>query len=202
MQVSDIKQQVKRTDRYSLYVDGTYAFSLSESALLASGLHIGSDLTKVQLAEFKETAKRDKAYNQALSQIARRQRSEWEVREYLQRKDCAPELIQEIVDRLYAARFLDDEAFARAWVESRRLLKSTSQRRLSMELRQKRVSDEIIKRVLEHDETDERVVLRELVVRKRKQSRYQDNQKLLAYLMRQGFNYDDVKSVLEGASEY
>ncbi len=196
MQVTDIKQQIKRPDRYSLYVDAKYAFSLSESALLSSGLHIGVELSKEDLKTFKDTSRRDKAYNQALSQIARRQRSEWEVRDYLKRKEYDPELAQEIINRLYQNRFLDDEAFARAWVENRRLLKSTSQRRLTMELRQKRVSDDIIKRVLDDDETDERQVLRELVARKRKQTRYQDSQKLLAYLMRQGFGYDDVKSVM------
>jgi regulatory protein len=82
-------------------------------------------------------------------------------------------------------------------VESRRLLKATSKRKLAMELKQKRIAEDIITQVLAEDETDERHVLRDLIAKKRTQTRYQDEQKLLAYLMRQGFNYDDIKAALQ-----
>ncbi|RTK94970.1 hypothetical protein EKI60_00730 [Candidatus Saccharibacteria bacterium] len=196
MQVTDIKQQVKREGRYSIFVDGKFVFGLSENALMTSGLRIGLELTKDQLASYKDAAKTDKAYSQALGQVARRPRSEWEIRDYLKRKDYDPELIQEIIAKLYTGKWLDDLDFARRWVETRRLLKSTSKRRLQQELKAKRVSDDIISQVLEEDETDELAVLKDLVGRKRKQSRYQDDEKLLAYLIRQGYNYGDAKSAL------
>lgn len=197
MKISDIKQQVKRPDRYSLFVDGKYSFSLSESGLLASRIRIGQEITADELATLKDTAERDKAYNRALGLVARRQRSEWEVRDYLKRKDYEEPIIQEIVERLYRVNLLDDEAFARMWVENRRLLKASSRRRLTQELRQKHVADDIVQKVLDADTTDERSVLRELVERKRRQSRYQDTQKLMQYLVRQGFNYGDVKDVID-----
>lgn len=196
MQVTDIKQQVKREGRYSIFVDGKFVFGLSENSLMTSGLRIGLELTKDELTAYKDAAKTDKAYNQALGQVARRPRSEWEMRDYLKRKDYDPELIQEIIAKLYTGKWLDDLDFARRWVETRRLLKSTSKRRLQQELKAKRVSDDIISQVLEEDETDELAVLKDLVGRKRKQSRYQDDEKLLAYLIRQGYNYGDAKSAL------
>ena len=196
MQVTDIKQKVKREGRYSIFVDGKFVFGLSENSLMTSGLRIGLELTKDELTAYKDAAKTDKAYNQALGQVARRPRSEWEMRDYLKRKDYDPELIQEIIAKLYTGKWLDDLDFARRWVETRRLLKSTSKRRLQQELKAKRVSDDIISQVLEEDETDELAVLKDLVGRKRKQSRYQDDEKLLAYLIRQGYNYGDAKSAL------
>lgn len=51
---------------------------------------------------------------------------------------------------------------------------------------------------LAEDETDERQVLRELIAKKRKTSRYQDDQ-LIAYLARQGFAYDDIKAAISDA---
>jgi len=39
--------------------------------------------------------------------------------------------------------------------------------------------------------------LRELIAKKRQQSRYQDKLKLMQYLSRQGFGYGDIKTVLE-----
>ena len=89
---------------------------------------------------------------------------------------------------------LDDASFARSWVANRRLLKSVSKRRLMQELKQKHIADDIIRAVLEDDEADDRTELRELVAKKR--ARYPDNQKLMQYLARQGFGFDDIKSVL------
>lgn len=201
MKVTDIKQQVKTQGRYSIFVDGKFSFGLGESALMESGIRIGRELNATELAELKDTAKTDKAYNQALGMIARRPRSEWEMREYLKRKEYDPELIDSLVERLYASKWLDDHEFAQKWVDNRRLLKATSKRRLTQELKAKRVADDIISSVLAEDTTNEFEVLTELIARKQKQSRYQDQQKLMAYLIRQGFNYGDVKAALENSAQ-
>lgn len=196
MKLTDIKQQVKRQDRYSLYVDEKYAFSLSENELMSLGLRIGQEFSAQELDKLKKTAVEDKAYMRALDLLARRARSEWELREYLKRKEYDNDTIAKILNRLSNAGYVDDYKFAEAWVNNRRLLKATSQRKLSLELKQKRVSDDVISQVLAGDETDEQQVLRDLVNKKRATSRYQDDQKLIAYLLRQGFNYGDIKQVL------
>lgn len=196
MKITDIKQQVKTQGRYSIFIDGKFSFGLGESALMQSGIRVGRELNGAELAILKDTAKTDKAYNQALGLIARRPRSEWEMREYLKRKDYDLEFIDTLIERLYTSKWLNDEDFTRKWVDNRRLLKATSKRRLTQELKAKRVSDEVIEKVLIDDETDESEVLRELIIRKQKQTRYQDQQKLIAYLIRQGFNYGDIKSAL------
>jgi regulatory protein len=196
MKISDIKQQAKRADRYSVYIDGKYSCSFSEGELLELGLRVGQELSKPDLVELKANAAKDKAYDRSLGLISRRPRSEWELREYLKRKETPPEIADAAIDRLRQRGYVNDEDFAKRWVDNRRLLKATSRRRLSMELRQKRVADEIIDQVLSEDTTDEREVLRELIERKRKQIKYQDNLKLMQYLSRQGYGYDDIKSVL------
>lgn len=196
MKITNIKQQVKRADRYSIYIDSKYAFSFGESELLNSRLHINQEVTEAELEGLKDKAVLDKAYDRALNYISLRQRSEWEIREYLKRKDYPPALVDNILNKLSISNYVDDLAFARAWVNNRRLLKAISQRRLSQELRAKRVSDENIKLALSEDETDEAEVLKDLVAKKRRQTRYQDNLKLMQYLARQGYNYDDIKAAM------
>ncbi len=196
MKVTAIKHQVKRADRYSIYVDDKYIFSLSETELLNTGLKIGQEFTENELDDLKDTAVLDKGYDRALNLISRRPRSEWELEDYLKRKDYDKEVAQQIIEKLRERGFVNDSEFARRWVENRRLLKATSKRRLRQELKQKRVSDEIIDHALEEDETDEREVVRELVERKRKQTKYQDDLKLMQYLSRQGFSYDMIKDVM------
>lgn len=202
MEITSIKQQIKNAGRYSIFVDGRYAFSLSADALIESGLTQGRELSRDELAAYKKASQEDKAYNLTLAYVARRMRSEGELYEYFRRRQYADELIVIIMNKLRKLGFVDDAEFARRWVENRRLLKSTSLKKLRLELRQKRVSDEIIQATLSADENNELELLRDLTIKKRKQSRYQDDQKLIAYLARQGFNYSDIKIVLGKENSY
>ncbi len=197
MKITDIKQQVKRRDRYSIFVDGKYSFALSESELLSQGLRVGKELTKEGLEAVKDDAVIDKGVYRVLDLISRRARSAWEIEDYLKRKSYKSEEIKKIIKAVEDKGYIDDLSFSKKWIENRRLLKSASLRKLRMELRQKRVNEDTIAKALEADTADEKQTLRELIVKKRRQTRYQDNQKLIAYLARQGFNYSDIKEVLD-----
>jgi regulatory protein len=116
--------------------------------------------------------------------------------QYLKRKDVSEDQSAVILARLADLGFIDDKNFANSWVENRRLLKPVSRRRLEQELRQKHVNSEIIKAALEEDLTEELTVLKNLVAKKRLQSSYKDNQRLMGYLSRQGFSYDDIKTAM------
>jgi regulatory protein len=198
MKITKIEAQVKREGRYSVYVDDKFAFGISEPGLIDSGLRVSLEITPEQLEELKDTAQKDKLYNMALGLLARRPRSEWELRDYLKRKSIEPEAVEAIIIKLQDRGFIDDYDFARRWVESRRLLKPVSRRKLELELRTKRVSDAVVKQVLKLDETDEFDVIVQEVNKKRRQTRYQDDTKLMQYLARQGYGYDDIKRALSG----
>lgn len=197
MKITSITSQIKNPNRYSVFVEGGYAFSLSADALLDSRLVNGQELTETDIAHFKKLSAEDKAFNLTLAYVARRMRSEGELQDYFRRKEYAPELAAQILERLRKLCFVDDEEFARRWVENRRALRSSSTKKLRLELRQKKIADATIQMILTEDETDERQLLRELVAKKRKQSRYQDDEKLMRYLAGQGFNYDDIKAALQ-----
>jgi regulatory protein len=192
--ITAIKAQVKTAGRYSIFVDGKYAFSLSDVALLEQQVRIGQEVTKDRLGELKQLSTDDKLYGLVLRYLSVRPRSEWEVQTYLNRKQASPALVDSMLNKLSKEGYLNDHSFAQAWVSSRRLLRPTSKRKLQQELRSKRVSDEVIGQVLADDVTDERQLLRELTAKRR--ARYTDEVKLMQYLVRQGFSYEDVKAVV------
>lgn len=198
MNITDIKAQVKTAGRYSVFIDGKYSFSLSDVALLEQQVRIGQEVTKERLAELKQRSIDDKLYGLTLRYLSIRLRSEWEVRTYLQRKQASPPLADLILNKLSKDGYINDISFAEAWVSNRRLLRPTSKRKLQQELRSKRISDEVIGSVLAGDSADERQQLRELVAKKR--ARYADELKLMQYLVRQGFSYEDVKAVVREES--
>jgi regulatory protein len=197
MKITKIVQQAKRRDRYSIFVDDKYSFSLSENALLESRLTSGQELTKEQIAEYKQLSADDKLYNRALNYVALRPRSVWEVEFYLKRKDSPAPLTEQITNKLLHLGLLDDRKFAEAFVHDRRLLRSASTRKIKLELQKKHIASDVIEQVLAGDETDERSLLRELVAKKRQLTKYKnDDLKLMQYLARQGFSYSDIKEAL------
>ena len=203
MKITRIVGQERQKGRYSIFVDDTYSFSLSETTLLESGLAPGRELTKDELKAWKLRSTEDKAYAAVLRYAAVRQRSVGEMVTYLKRKAVSPALAESILNKLTKIGLLDDGAFARSFVASRRLLRPTSKRKLQHLLRAKQVSGETIEQALASDTALERSVLRDLIARKRDLPKYrEDKLKFMQYLARQGFTYDDIQSELhdsEGA---
>lgn len=202
MKITAIQSQVKRAGRYSIFVDGKYSFSFGESALLDQALHIGQELAESDVAELKRLSGDDKIYNAVLRYIAMRARSEWEITSYMTRKEADTALQQQILNKLSDYGYVNDESFARSWVQNRRLLRPISLRKLQQELKLKHISGEIIQKVLADDEVSEVDILKQLIEKKRRQSRYQDSQKLMQYLAGQGFGYGDIKQALSVEDQF
>ncbi len=171
-----------------------------------SKLHSGLELTRQQVDDYKKLSLDDKLYNRALRYVAMRQRTAWEVQFYLERKGADTPLLQLILNKLSIIGLIDDEKFARAYINDRQLLRPTSRRKIIMELKKKRVPEEIIQRVLaekadESEGNPEQAALLDVISRKRRQTKYQDDQKLMQYLARQGFGYSDIKTALHATDE-
>jgi regulatory protein len=193
--ITKIAPAVKTAGRYNLFVDGEYAFSLDESQLVTLALKVGQEISEVELADLKDESQLGKNYIRALDLLSRRPRSEREIRDYAFRKKWPAEHVERVIERLYKYGYLDDAKFAAAFVRSRAATRSFSRRKMILELRTKGIKPEIIDQVLaDSDAYDELAALRRLVAKK--QGSYDDQRKLIAYLSRQGFKYDDIKSVI------
>lgn len=197
MKITAIRQQAKRHDRYSFYIDDSYAFSLSETALLESKLASGQELTQQQVEEYKRLSSDDKLYNQVLRYVAMRPRSRWEIASYLERKQAPPPFQETTLNKLSEIGLVDDRKLAHALVGDRRLLRPTSRRKMILELRKKRIADEIAEQAVGQDLDQERTALLAVIEKKRRQAKYQDDDVLMRYLAGQGFSYGDIKEVLQ-----
>ncbi len=195
MKITAIKPAVKTKGRFNFFVDGKYSFSLSEQQVIDLRVKKDEEVTAQRLEEFKKESDFGKKYARVLELVLRRKRSEKEIRDYGWRKKWEPEETQRILSRLQEKGYQDDEEFAQSWVRSRAALKHVSKRRLTLELRQKGVNSELIEKTLEQSQDySEQQALLQLVEKKRR--RYDDPRKFTAYLIRQGFRYDDIKQAL------
>jgi len=130
-----------------------------------------------------------------------RPRSVAEVRRKLQDKQFDARVIDDAVAWAFSSGLLDDAKFAQLWVHDRLLHRPSGRHNLRMELRQKGVSESDIDATLETLDHDERQLIRELV--EQRLPRYQGEssekrqRKLVAFLLRRGFGFNDVFAVLK-----
>ncbi len=195
MNITKISPAVKTEGRYNVFVDNEFSFSLDETQLVTLGLKKGDAIDEVQLSELKNESDFGKNYIRAVDLISRRLRSEREIRDYARRKQWTEDNTERVIDRLCERGYLNDERFAESFVRSRANTRNFSAKRMKVELQKKGVKPDIITNMLaESDDYDEMAALRKMIAKKI--NKYDDERKLVAYLARQGFKYDDIKSAL------
>ena len=195
MKITKISEQVKNPNRVSVYVDGKYSFSLNLDQLLETKLKVDTEFDEAKLKEFIKLSQIGKLKMRTLEWLIIRPRSAKELKDYLRRKKVEPEEANNLIKYFQTKNYQNDEVFTKWWLQQR-LAKQKSLQFIRFELRTKGVNSETIQLVLEEGAVNEEQILRELVTKKRRQAKYQDNQKLTEYLLRQGFNYSLIKDVL------
>lgn len=209
MKVTAISAQLRNPNRVNVSVDGVYRLSLDIFQLVELGIKVGNEYTEEELAELQQESEFGKLYGRALEYTMLRPHSEKEVRDYLWRKTrptiskegvkrpgASQKSADQALSRLKEKGYIDDEKFSRSWAENRSQIKGISRRKLQLELRKKGVEASIIEQALQESPRSDEDELAKIIAKKR--HRYDNEQKFIGYLMRQGFSYDIIKRSLEG----
>jgi regulatory protein len=197
MKITAIEPQQKNPQRMNVYLDGEFAFGLA--TIVAAWLKVGQELSDEKVASLKAEDEGEVTYQKALHFISYRPRSSAEVRQNLTKRGVSESLAEETVNRLLSAGLVNDEAFARAWVENRNTFRPRGKPALRMELRRKGLGDETIQSVLD-EQVDEEALAFEAA---RKYARRlaglewpEFRQKLGGFLARRGFSYTTLALVV------
>ncbi len=218
--VTDIKEAVRDRDRLNVYIDRKFFCSLALSQVVDLKLKIGKQLNDEDLKSLRRASEFGKLYQRALEYALLRPHSQKEMRDYLKKKTLNKavrvknqktgeyqtkqkegfdaSLVEPVLARLVERGYVDDERFAKLWIENRSIRKGISQKKLRLELQSKGISQDIIDTCLSEGARDERKELKKVIAKKAK--KYPDEQKLIQYLLRQGFNYSDVLEALSTVS--
>ena len=195
--ISAVEPQQKNPRRINIYLDGEYAFGLS--SIVAAWLKVGQELSEEKIASLQAEDASEIAYQKALHFIGYRPRSSAEVRQNLTKRGIAEDLVEQTVARLQQAGLVNDQEFARNWIENRNTFQPRSRLALRLELRRKGLSDETIQPVLD-EQVDEQVLALEAA---RKYTRrlagleWPDfRRKLGGFLARRGFSYTTLSPVV------
>lgn len=208
MKITSIGAQQKDKNRVNISVDGVYRFSLDVFQLVDLGIKVGNDYTEQELVDLELESQFGKLYGRALEYSLSRPHSAKEIRDYLYRKTLptrtktgavrqgvSTTTTSRVFDRLVEKGYINDESFARYWIENRSLRKGASQRKLIAELRIKGIDQALIDQALATTVRSDEDELAKVIAKKR--TKYDDDKKFIAYLARQGFSYDDIRRALD-----
>lgn len=140
------------------------------------------------------------AYEAAVRYLAGRPHTVAEIHRHLRSKKFDAETIDHAIDRLRAQRYVDDEAFARWWVEQRERFKPRGHRALRTELAQKGVGRDVVDLVLgerapDADVDQARRALSRPLTRWADMPDAEKRRKIHTYLAARGFDYDTIDEV-------
>ncbi|MDO4889588.1 MAG: RecX family transcriptional regulator [Candidatus Saccharibacteria bacterium] len=199
--VSAIKPAIKNDHRVNIFIDEKFAFSLDLAQVVDFKLKVGKTLTEPEIKKLKKASNFGKLYQRTLEWVLSRPRSIRETKDYLRKKQfdkkdygITDEDIEKVLEILLEKKYLDDQKFTEYYIENRFTKKGISRKRLKLELAKKGISPETIDGALEASGRDETEEIKKVIVKKR--TRY-DDEKLLQYLVRQGFDYELSKSIIK-----
>ena len=187
-----------RGKRAKVFLDGKFAFSLDTEVVVKERLQVGQGLPDSRIDALNESDRFHRSLEAALRYLSYRPRSEHEVRESLRRRGFGADSVDEVMARLKEQGLVDDAAFARFWKDNREAFSPRSQSLTRLELRQKRVADTIIDRVVDTVDDDESAykAARDKVQRIPVSDYETFRRRLGGYLKRRGFGYGVISKTV------
>lgn len=196
-EITAITPQIKDKRRCNVYVDGRFCCGLTLEATVKNRLKVGQCISPERLAEIQLESEKNTAFDKALTHISATQKTEKQVRTFLEGKGYLPAVIEYVVEKLRSYNFLNDGQYAEAYVES--LSKRKGSKLLRMELRGKGVSDAEIDAALDTLPAEREAETARALLEKYMRGKVCDKatlQKAYRYLLGKGYDYEVIKSAL------
>lgn len=192
--ITDMTRQKGNKSRINIFIDGGFFCGLDELTALKHRLKVGDEVDEDALCLAQADSEYASALDKSLGFLSIRGRSEKEMGDYLKKKGYLPMTVRRVKERLRELGYLDDRAFALAYVSENKTYYGTI--RLKTELLKRGVAREITDEVIEEiDRTEEVTALAEKLWK----SCGGDKRKLREKLYRKGCTSDEISVALDRA---
>ena len=198
-------------EKIHLSLDGEYIATVNADYWFTCGIKSGSEVTPEQLEELLTESARRKMMNKALDLLSMRDYSRRELSDKLvtkawekkEQKDMdlgsLKQQASDICDRLEELGLLNEDRFARSYVDELIRRKHLSKSGLKTALIQKGVQRDIIETVLEEVDVDPVEQIRELLATKFKNRDLSDEKqktRTVNALLRLGYRYNEIHAAM------
>ena len=203
--LTDIQIDEETPSRRILFLDGAYFDSVDAGCIPKLGLRVGLEIEVEVLHNLIEADAGMRAKNYALELLSDRGYSKSEMIHQLAQKGFGPEAIEITLEDLEQLGHIKDENFAKKWLDRRQRSKPKGKKMLEHELVNQSIDKTTVDRVLAGIQEGEETQLALQVARKQV-TRYRSlppevaKRRLHGFLLRRGFDYETIQSVIERVS--
>ena len=199
MLVTQIVVQKNHEERANVYLDDKFYCGLSIEIIMKEQIKKGMDISKERIDQIILSDEKDTAFSKAMKYISSSLKTEKQIKEYLKRKLYNDITINCVIDKMKEYKYIDDEHFAKSFVLT--YSKKYGKLKLVSALKSKGVSDLIIESVLEGCEQSSNIETVAEKYMKNKQINSQTLIKLNRFLYSRGYEFDDIKTVVDKYKE-
>lgn len=139
-----IKYQKKGNNNYQMLLDNDKKYTINEDIIIKYKLLYKEEIDEFLLDEILQANADYDIYNKCVKYISVRLRSINEIREFMKRKNTSEELIEETIQKLLSKKLLNDDAFAKAFVNDKLNFTTMGPYRIAAELKKHYIDSAII----------------------------------------------------------
>ena len=197
MKISKIEPQKRNKKRSTIYINGSFAFGLSNEVILRFDIHEGDQVDKEVIQNVLLEQEKQKIRERALRILHYRKRSVSELQTRLMKVGFDNNLVQEVIEEFLGDNTLNDENFAEAFVADYTNLKPRGNIFIGRELAKRGISQKVIQRIISI--RDEKQMVSDFLQKKLAHfdvKNPKDRQKILRRLLSRGFTPGVVYDVL------
>ena len=190
MLITDIVPMDKKRKR--IILEDSSSFCLYNKEIKNLELEIDDQITEEKWIKIEEILEK-RAKERVLYLLNDMDKTEYEASEKLKAGFYPQEIIDNTISYLKSYHYIDDDRFARQYIEQKK--DSLSYRQLMQKLMNKGISKEILNEILEEKEDGELEALDKLLRKKNvdfSRISTEEKQKIYAYFIRRGFAYENI----------
>ena len=198
--ITSIEPQ-KRKGRYNVFLNEEFAFGADKETIFHFGLRKNDELSEERIKEIKDYDEFNLGKKTAFSFLGYKPRTEKELKKKLKEKKISEQNIEKTLNTLKEFKFLDDNQYAKMFLEEKLNYKPAGKRLISMKLAEKGIKKEVIENVIssQYSEEKEKKKAKELLAKYIKKVKAKSDidkkQKCYRYLLSKGFDFDIIKEV-------
>ena len=196
-----IKRSKRYSDRIIITLDNKSVFRIPEDAFVLSPLKVGDIVSLNNIKKYDKKMRIQEARDASYRLLSYRMRSVNELKKRLQDKSFLPDEIDPVIKYLLKLNYLNDLEFARVFSREKVKIKKIGPILLKSELFKYRLDTEIIEKVVDeiynqydvHDLIVSHLIKKKII--KNKPLDNKDKKRLNNFLIRKGFNWDQINDV-------
>ena len=199
--IVNIKRSTRYNDRIIVKLDDKSVFRVPEDAFVLNPFHVGETVTLDEIEDYDVKMRLQEAKDAAFKLLSFRMRSIAEMRKRLKEKSFSQIEIDHVIDKLTKLNYLNDVEFGKAFVKEKIKNKKIGPKAIKSELFPHQLSpdfvDELIESIYKKYKINDLITfhLKRKKIKKNTQMNKSDLSRLNNYLLRKGFEWDNINGL-------